>query len=81
MAKVRERLVMSKQTTQRVNMERFILKKLNKVEGKDQYCVEITNKFAALENLDSEVDINRAWETIIGNIKMSASQREPRLLL
>jgi hypothetical protein len=32
-------------------MERFILKKLNGVEGKEQYCVEILNMFAALENL------------------------------
>jgi hypothetical protein len=29
-----------------------------------QYRTEISNRFAALENLDAEVDINRAWETI-----------------
>jgi hypothetical protein len=34
------------------------------VEGKEQYQVKISNKFAALENLDDDVDINRAWETI-----------------
>jgi hypothetical protein len=47
-------------------MERFNLKTLNKVEGKEQYHVEISNRFAALEDLDAEVDItsNRAWETI-----------------
>jgi hypothetical protein len=32
-AKVRERLAVSKQTMHRVHMERFDLKKLNKVEG------------------------------------------------
>jgi hypothetical protein len=32
-------------------MERFNLKKLNEVEGKEQYRVEISNRFAALENL------------------------------
>jgi hypothetical protein len=32
-------------------MERFRLKKLNEVEGKEQYCVEISNRFATLENL------------------------------
>jgi hypothetical protein len=32
-------------------MERVNLKKLNEVEGKEQYPVEISNKFAALENL------------------------------
>jgi hypothetical protein len=31
-------------------MERFNLKKLNYIEGKDQYFVEISNMFAALEN-------------------------------
>jgi hypothetical protein len=51
-AKVRERLAVSKQTAHRVHMERSILKKLNEVEGKEQYCVEISNRFAALEDLD-----------------------------
>jgi hypothetical protein len=32
-------------------MERFNLNKLNEVEGKEQYHVEISNMFAALENL------------------------------
>jgi hypothetical protein len=27
-----------------------------------------------LENLDAEVDINRAWETVIENIKISAKE-------
>jgi hypothetical protein len=37
-------------------MERFNLKKLNAVEGKEQYRVEVSNKFAALEDLDAEVE-------------------------
>jgi hypothetical protein len=53
-------------------MERFNLKKLKEVQGKEKYQVEITNSFAALENLDTEVDINRTWETIRENIKVSA---------
>jgi hypothetical protein len=32
-------------------MERFHLKKLNEVEGKKQYHVEISHRFAVLENL------------------------------
>jgi hypothetical protein len=32
-AKVRERLAVSKQTTQRLGMERFIIKKLNELRG------------------------------------------------
>ncbi|PNF13602.1 hypothetical protein B7P43_G17919 [Cryptotermes secundus] len=55
-------------------MERFNLKKLNEVEGEEQYCVEISNKFAALENLVTEVDVNRAWKTIRENINISAKE-------
>jgi endonuclease/exonuclease/phosphatase family metal-dependent hydrolase len=38
-AKVRDRLAVSKQTTQKSDMERFNVKKLNKAEGKEQYQV------------------------------------------
>jgi hypothetical protein len=55
---------MSKHTTHRFNWERFSLKKLNEVEGNEQCCAEISNRSAALENLDTKVDINRAWENI-----------------
>jgi hypothetical protein len=64
-AKVKERLAVSKQTTHRVYMERFNLKILNEVEGKVQYRVEILNGFAALENLRAEVNVNKAWDTTI----------------
>jgi hypothetical protein len=53
-------------------MKRFSLKKLNEIDGKEQHRVEISNRFAALENLDTEVDINRAWDTIRERIKISA---------
>jgi adenylate kinase family enzyme len=36
-AKFRERLAVSKQKTHRVHMERSNLKKLNEVDGKEQY--------------------------------------------
>jgi hypothetical protein len=39
-------------------------KKLNEVESKEQFLVETSNRFAALEDLDAEVEINSAWETI-----------------
>jgi hypothetical protein len=73
-AKVWERLAVSKQTVHRFHMERFSLKKLNEVEGKEQYRVEISNKVPALETLDTEVNINRAWETIRENIKISTKE-------
>jgi hypothetical protein len=57
-AKVGERLAVSKQEAQRFHAEKFNLKKLKEVEGEEQYCVEISNRCAAVENLDSEVDIN-----------------------
>jgi hypothetical protein len=45
-------------------MERFNLKKLNEVESKEKYHVEVSDRFASLENLDAEVEINTIWETI-----------------
>jgi hypothetical protein len=51
-ATVRERLALSKQRSQRFHMERFNLKELNEVEGKEQYSVEVSNRSAAFENLD-----------------------------
>jgi hypothetical protein len=44
-AKVRERLAVNKQRSHRFHMERFNLKKLNDVEGKEQYQVEDSNGF------------------------------------
>jgi hypothetical protein len=43
-------------------MERFNLKKLNEVEGTDKYCVEVSNRFAALEDLDTEGKNNCVWK-------------------
>jgi hypothetical protein len=54
--------------------ERFNLRKLNDVDVKELYQVKISNRFAALENLDDDVDISRASEY------ESFSHRESRLL-
>jgi hypothetical protein len=64
----------SKQKTHRVDTERFNLKKLNEVEDKEQYQVEISNRFIALENLYPEVHINRIWGTIRENIIISVKE-------
>jgi hypothetical protein len=56
--KVRERLAVNKQTSHSLYTERFHLKELSDVEGKEQYRVEVSNRFAALEDLDAEVEIN-----------------------
>jgi hypothetical protein len=50
----------------------FNLKKLNEGESKEQYCVQVSNRFAALEDLDEEVEINSDWETIRENVNISA---------
>jgi len=63
-AKVRERLAVSKQAAQKFDGERFKLRKLNELEVRKQYQIEITNRFAALENLSGGEDIERAWENI-----------------
>ena len=45
-AKVRERLAVSKQEAQKFDGERFNLRKLKDLEVKKQYQIEITNRFA-----------------------------------
>jgi len=60
-AKVRERLAVSKQATQKSDVERCNLRKLNELEVRKQYQIKILNRFAALENLSDSEDIhNRA---------------------
>jgi hypothetical protein len=44
-------------------MPTFYLRKLTDAKVKEEYQVKISNKFAALENLDA-TDINKAWESI-----------------
>jgi DNA repair ATPase RecN len=73
-AKVRERLAVSKRAAQKIDMVRFNVKKLNQGDVKEQYQVTIRNKFAALENVEDSGDINRAWDNIRENIKISAQE-------
>jgi len=73
-AKVRERLAVSKQGAQRFDGERFNLRKLNEVEVSKQYQIETTNRFGALENLPDDEDINWVWENIKENIKTTAKE-------
>ena len=71
-AKVREGLAVGKQATQRFDRQRFNLRKLNEPEVREQYQIEITNRFAALENMNE--NINRTWENIKENILTSAQE-------
>jgi hypothetical protein len=60
-AKFSQRLSVSKLAAQKFDVERCNLKKLNEVEVKEKCQVRTSNKFAAMENLnhDDDVDINR----------------------
>jgi hypothetical protein len=73
-AKIRERLSVNKQGSHKFHMERFNLKKVNEVEGKEKYHVEVSNRFAALADLNAEVENNTIWETIRENIRISAKE-------
>jgi hypothetical protein len=73
-AKVRERLAVNKQAAQKFYGERFNLKKLKELEVRKHYQIEITNRFAALENLDNDGVINRVWENIKESILTSARE-------
>jgi hypothetical protein len=77
-AKVRERLAVSKLATQKVYIEKSNLKKLNEAEGKDQRQVKTLNRLVSLKQSCDAMDINRALETIREHIK--ASGRVCRLL-
>ena len=72
-AKFRERLAVRKQVAQNFDEGRFNLRKLNDQGVRKQYPIEITNRFAALENVSEDEDIDRAWERIKENIKTSAT--------
>jgi len=49
---------------QRFDRQRFNLRKLNEPEVREKYQIEIRNRFAALENLSDDEDVNRTWENI-----------------
>ena len=49
-ANVRERLAVSIQAAKKLDVERLNLRKLNDLEVRKQYQIEISNRFAALEN-------------------------------
>jgi hypothetical protein len=70
--KVRERLAVNKRRSQRFHVERFNLKNLYDVEGKEQFFLEVSSRFADLEDFEAAVEVDSAWETIRENIKNSS---------
>ena len=71
-AKVTEMLAEGNQAAQRFDRQRLNLKKLNEPEYREQNQIEITNKSAALENVNDDEIVNRTWENIKENIQTSA---------
>jgi hypothetical protein len=69
---MREILAVSKRAAQKIDAERFNVKKLNEEDVKEQYQVTTRNKFAALENLQDSGDMDGARDSIRENIKISA---------
>ena len=69
-AKVRKRLSARKEAAQKTDVDRFNLKKLSETEVRREFQIELSKRFAALENLNDSEDINRAWENIKGNKKV-----------
>jgi hypothetical protein len=66
-AKVRERISVSKWGRLKFDLERFDLKKLHDIEVKEKYQVEMSNSFAALESSAKDnlgyhrLDHNKPW--------------------
>jgi hypothetical protein len=54
--------------------ERLNHKRLNEADVTEQYHDVTSNRLAIMENLGTEGGINRIWETIGGNIKISAKE-------
>ncbi|KAJ4441493.1 hypothetical protein ANN_11349 [Periplaneta americana] len=74
---LRERLSVAKRVEQQVNITKFNILKLKDEEAKQNYQVEISNRFATLESSDEvekELDVNSVWENIRDSIKIAAEQ-------
>jgi hypothetical protein len=50
-------------------MDKYHLKKLNDLEGKELYQAKFSNRFSALENVD-DPDVSSCRETIKENIQI-----------
>jgi hypothetical protein len=70
-AKLRERISVSKRARQKFYLEIFDLKMLDDIKVKKKYQAEISNRFSTSEGLDESFDTNNVWESIRENIKTS----------
>ena len=65
-AKVRETLAVRKEEAQKSDVERFNIRKLNKLEVRKQYQIKISYKSAVWENLSNRKVINRVSDDMKG---------------
>jgi hypothetical protein len=64
-----EREAVTKYTSNVSDIQRFYLKRQNDPEVNGEHHVKISDRFTASENLDDNVDMNRAWENVKVDIK------------
>jgi len=69
---MRGRFAVSKQAAQKLDGERFNLRKLNELELGNSIRLILQT---GLENISDSDDINRAWQSTKENIKTSAKER------
>jgi hypothetical protein len=50
-------VAVNKQAAQKFDVGRFTLRKLNELEVRKRYQIEISNRFAAMENLSDREDM------------------------
>ena len=60
-------------------MEIFNLGNLSELEIRKAYQIEISNRFAVVENLNNSEDVNKAWKIIKQNIKTAAKESFRRM--
>jgi hypothetical protein len=72
-AKVRDRLTMSKQISQ-IPYRDVQSQEMERGRGKGKYRAEVSNRFAPFGNLDTEVEYKSTWKMIRENINISAKE-------
>ena len=60
--KARDKLEVSKQATQKFDVKRFNLRKLNELKVRKHYQIKVSKRFESLENFCESEYIKRAWE-------------------
>jgi hypothetical protein len=75
-AKVMERLAVSKQAVHKYDVEGFNLRKLSGLEVRKQFQSKISNRLAALENLNDSENIKHSWVDIKVRYQQSGELHE-----